>query len=133
MRDDEGWEVVLSTGGRPTCIVLPHDLNETQLRYVSERLPTRAKLQRRSEHNITGPPDESPDPRVVSALRSVTQQVCDKQLEHLELERKVSALKLELQGLEHLVAERRRYATSFGTGLTELFEVIGKKMEGKIK
>ena len=130
--DEGGWCITIGTGGRPIRCPLPPDLTEHQRLYISERLPTKAKLMRSAEHfnATTLKPDDS---ERIDVLRTVTQEVCEKKIELLELERETSRLRLELQQLNHNLDERKKHAKSLAGALQDLFSGFdgGKKTKAK--
>ena len=124
--DDEaggsGWEIIVGTGGRPIRCPLPPDLSDKQWTWISGHLPNKARLAR------TGPspePSRHDEPRL-DLLRTLTQQVCEKKIELLEMERATSTLRIELQQLNHLIEERRKHAKSFAGTFTDLWSAFDK-------
>jgi len=123
--------LLFHTGGRPLRCPLPPDISEGQIRWLVERLPTKIKLQRSTEHSEPSVSARGEDSEArLDSLRTLTQQVCEKKIELIELERETSARRLELQQLNFQIDERRKHARSFAGTLGDLmtaFEGRNKK------
>lgn len=121
MKDDDEpvWAISVSTGGRPIHCPLPPDLSSVHRGWIADHLPSKAKLTRTNERIDLGPRAEDTDTRL-DALRTVTQQVTEKKIELIELERELGRLKLELQNVTYQLDERRRYAKSFAGAMNDL-------------
>jgi hypothetical protein len=74
---------------------------------------------------VEAPPRSDDEPRL-DALRNLTQQVCEKKIELIELERATSALKLELQQINYQIDERRKHARSFAGTFTDLMSAFDR-------
>lgn len=119
-----GWAIVVGTGGRPIRCPLPADLSNQQRAWITDHLPAKAKLARTTDR-VEAPPRNDDEPRL-DALRTLTQQVCEKKIELIELERALSVLKLELQQINYQIEERRKHARSFAGTVTDLFTAFEK-------
>lgn len=138
MEDDaeDGWHLLISTGGRPFRCPLPPDIKSSQIKWLVDHLPPKVKLQRSSSgrESFDAPPayqgNDVTDARL-DGLRSITQQLTEKKIELIELEREVSAHRLELQTLTHQIEERRKHAHSFTGTLTDLMQAWEKRQPKK--
>ena len=129
--EEEGWEIVVATGGRALHLSLPPNLREDQQSYIADHLPRTAKLQRSRIRTSTANPEMNLSDTRLDIFRSLTEQVTEKRLEHFELTKKVSALREEYQQLEYKIAERKKHATGLGAAIEDLMAVFVPKVTKK--